>query len=255
MNGPISQRSWGTSHGTGAPRQRHGQGARPSPDPILPGTDRHTGTPARARPEDGEEMTLALLHLRPADRPRAAEEHRPGGAEGGGRGSHPGADATALRALQRHVGRHSTLVSQQTAPSSSAGACLRSSQEPERWPAGHRWTNGQVERMNRTIKDATVKRYHYDSHGQLRAPLQLFVDAYIHARCLKTLRGLTPYEFICQAWVKSLTGSGSTRHTTSRDRTPSSQTGTAARIWTTARPRRLSPPDRHGGAVGSAGRA
>lgn len=24
----------------------------------------------------------------------------------------------------------------------------------------HPWTNGQVERMNRTIKDATVKRFH-----------------------------------------------------------------------------------------------
>jgi transposase InsO family protein len=66
----------------------------------------------------------------------------------------------------------------------------------------HPWTNGQVERMNRTIKDATVKRYHDDSHDQLRAHLHLFVDAYNHARRLKTLRGLTPYEFVCQAWSK-----------------------------------------------------
>jgi transposase InsO family protein len=66
----------------------------------------------------------------------------------------------------------------------------------------HPWTNGQVERMNRTIKDATVKRYHYDGHDQLRAHLALFVDAYNHARRLKTLRGLTPYEFVCQAWAK-----------------------------------------------------
>jgi hypothetical protein len=27
------------------------------------------------------------------------------------------------------------------------------------------WTNGQVERINRTIKDATVKSYHYDDHA------------------------------------------------------------------------------------------
>jgi transposase InsO family protein len=66
----------------------------------------------------------------------------------------------------------------------------------------HPWTNGQVERMNRTLKDATVKRYHYDSHDQLRSHLSLFVDAYNHARRLKTLRGLTPYEFICQVWTK-----------------------------------------------------
>ena len=66
----------------------------------------------------------------------------------------------------------------------------------------HPWTNGQVERMNRTLKDATVKRCHYGSHDQLRAHLRLFVDAYNHARRLKTLRGLTPYEFICQVWTK-----------------------------------------------------
>ena len=61
--------------------------------------------------------------------------------------------------------------------------------------------NGQVERMNRTIKDATVKRYFYETHDQLRAHLQNFVDAYNFARRLKTLRGLTPYEFICKAWT------------------------------------------------------
>ena len=27
----------------------------------------------------------------------------------------------------------------------------------------HPWTNGQAERMNRTIKDATVKAFHYDT--------------------------------------------------------------------------------------------
>jgi len=62
--------------------------------------------------------------------------------------------------------------------------------------------NGQVERMNRTLKEATVKRYHYESHDQLRTHLQLFLDAYNHARRLKTLRGLTPYEHVLQVWTK-----------------------------------------------------
>ena len=65
----------------------------------------------------------------------------------------------------------------------------------------HPWTNGQVERMNRTIKDATVKRFHYESHDQLQRHLDDFVAAYNFARRLKRLRGLTPYEFICKAWA------------------------------------------------------
>jgi transposase InsO family protein len=65
----------------------------------------------------------------------------------------------------------------------------------------HPWTNGQVERMNRTIKDATVKRFHYDSHDQLRRHLRDFIDAYNFGRRLKTLKGLTPYEFICKRWT------------------------------------------------------
>src|SRR5918993_1092181 len=67
----------------------------------------------------------------------------------------------------------------------------------------HPWTNGQVERMNRTIKDATVKRFHYGSHEQLRDHLADFVTAYNFGRPLKTLRGLTPYGFVCQAWAES----------------------------------------------------
>jgi transposase InsO family protein len=65
----------------------------------------------------------------------------------------------------------------------------------------HPWTNGQVERMNRTIKEATVRRYHYDSHEQLARHLDDFVNAYNFGRRLKTLKGLTPYEFICQCWT------------------------------------------------------
>jgi len=60
----------------------------------------------------------------------------------------------------------------------------------------HPWTNGQVERMNRTIKEATVKRYHYDHHEQLERHLTDFTNACNYGRRLKTLKGLTPYEFI-----------------------------------------------------------
>jgi len=66
----------------------------------------------------------------------------------------------------------------------------------------HPWTNGQVERMNRTLKEATVRRYHYDSHHQLRQHMQIFLDAYNFAKRLKTLNGLTPFETVCKAWRK-----------------------------------------------------
>lgn len=64
----------------------------------------------------------------------------------------------------------------------------------------HPWTNGQVERMNRTLKEATVKRYHYSSHTQLKEQLYTFLQPYNFAKRLKTLRGLTPYEFIIKSW-------------------------------------------------------
>uniref|UniRef100_B0SX70 Putative transposase n=1 Tax=Caulobacter sp. (strain K31) TaxID=366602 RepID=B0SX70_CAUSK len=52
--------------------------------------------------------------------------------------------------------------------------------------------------MNRAIKQATVKRFHYETHDQLRHHLGDFIDAYNFARCLKTLLGLTHYEYVCK---------------------------------------------------------
>ena len=59
-------------------------------------------------------------------------------------------------------------------------------------------------RRRRRPKRSTPKgnlRYHYDSHDQLRCHLGDFLDAYNYARRLKTLSGLTPYEYICKIWT------------------------------------------------------
>lgn len=79
-------------------------------------------------------------------------------------------------------------------------ACAQNDVDHRLTKPRHPWTNGQVERMNRTLKDATVRRYHYESHDQFRQHLADFVTAYNFARRLKTLKGLTPYEFICGRW-------------------------------------------------------
>ena len=63
------------------------------------------------------------------------------------------------------------------------------------------WTNGRVERMNRTLKAATVKRDHYDTHDQLKTQLSETVDADNYARRLKTLKRLSPCEDICKIWT------------------------------------------------------
>jgi restriction endonuclease Mrr len=53
--------------------------------------------------------------------------------------------------------------------------------------------NGQVERMNRTIKDATIKAFHYPSLDALKAHVLAFVTASNFAKHLKA---------VCDAWTK-----------------------------------------------------
>ena len=81
-------------------------------------------------------------------------------------------------------------------------ACARHDIEHRLTKPNHPWTNGQVERMNRTIKEATVRTYHYDDHAQLREHMAAFLNAYNFAKRLKTLAGLTSYQFICSCWQK-----------------------------------------------------
>ena len=51
--------------------------------------------------------------------------------------------------------------------------------------------------MNRTLKEATVQRFHYKTTHELNEHLQTLLLAYNHAKRHKALRGLTPHEFVC----------------------------------------------------------
>ena len=62
----------------------------------------------------------------------------------------------------------------------------------------HPWTNGQAERMVRTIKDATIKSFHYASITDLRRHVRDWLLAYNYAKQLKALRFKTPFEAIRQ---------------------------------------------------------
>lgn len=60
----------------------------------------------------------------------------------------------------------------------------------------HPWTNGQAERMVRTIKEATVRAFHYATIEDLRRHVRDWLLAYNYAKQLKALRFKTPLEAI-----------------------------------------------------------
>ena len=64
----------------------------------------------------------------------------------------------------------------------------------------HPWTNGQVERMNRTLKEATVNNFHYASHDELKQHLHAYLMAYNFAKRLKAIKGKTPWQFVLNQW-------------------------------------------------------
>ncbi|AIJ48452.1 hypothetical protein Cthiooxydans_37600 [Comamonas thiooxydans] len=67
----------------------------------------------------------------------------------------------------------------------------------------HPWTNGMVERMNRTFRESTIKAYEYEGLEQLREHVQTFVQSYNFGKHLKALRWKTPFRPMCEAWEKT----------------------------------------------------
>ena len=51
--------------------------------------------------------------------------------------------------------------------------------------------------MNRTRKEATVQRYHYQTTDELNQHLQAFLLAHSHAKRLKTLGANAPRSHLC----------------------------------------------------------
>ena len=75
--------------------------------------------------------------------------------------------------------------------------------------------------MNRTVKQATIRAYHYDDLESLKAHVLSFVTTYNFAKHLKALKWKTPFQSICDAWKSNPQRLRSIRTTSFRDHTPS----------------------------------
>jgi hypothetical protein len=66
----------------------------------------------------------------------------------------------------------------------------------------HPWTNGQVARRHRTLPEASGRPSDDETHAPLPDHLYACLMASTFATRLNTLKGLTPYAYICQGWPK-----------------------------------------------------
>ncbi len=74
--------------------------------------------------------------------------------------------------------------------------------------------------MVRTIKEATVKSFHYSSINEMRRHVRDWLTAYNFAKQLKALKVKTPYEAIQELWESSQRPLSSSHTTTCWDQTP-----------------------------------
>ena len=69
----------------------------------------------------------------------------------------------------------------------------------------HCWSQNQVETMAPTLREAIALRLFDETIEEINKQLQAFLLAYNHTTRLKSLRGLTPHEFVCTQWQSDST--------------------------------------------------
>lgn len=105
----------------------------------------------------------------------------------------------------------SPLFSQKPAPEAAdtvratehpfAQACRRHAIEHEILPFDQPWRINRQDRHMSDQEDNPDRKFHYHSHNHLQEHFFAFFDTYNFERRLKTLGGLTPYEYICNRWT------------------------------------------------------
>jgi len=66
-------------------------------------------------------------------------------------------------------------------------------------PSDQPWRMSPVENSR---PDRSAREFHYKSHDHLQEHFFAFFDTYNFDRRLKTLRGVTPYEYVCRCWER-----------------------------------------------------
>ena len=78
--------------------------------------------------------------------------------------------------------------------------CNKNSTEHRLTKFVHPWTNGQVEKMNHIIKEATLRLFYYESIKEYEEHLVKFLDYYNCEKKLKSLKFKSPYDKVLEKY-------------------------------------------------------
>lgn len=102
-----------------------------------------------------------------------------------------------LQALTSYVPYTIESILTDESPLSFGRACRQQGIRHQALPSDQPW---RMRPVDKTGSDRSPREFHYKSHDHLQEHFFAFFDTYNFDRRLKTLRGLTPYEYVCRCW-------------------------------------------------------